>query len=351
MSTVLVVTSAPPLVEGGHIVIARALQQALTDAGHQSAVVTTPSNRFGRQGPAYLANWLTDVGETGDGRRVDRVISLRYPSYAVRHPRHVCWLNHTMREYYDLWDDFSRRLSPQGRIKEGVRRQIIHAADRYLLRHNVSRVVAQSETVRARLDKWGLAQADVLHPPAPPRPYRCDEYGDYLFLVSRLSPLKRVDLVLRALAEPPAARVKMVIGGDGEARGDLERLAGELRLGDRVRFAGRLSEDDLVTHYARCRAVVFTPKDEDYGFVTVEAFACAKPVVTTTDSGGPGELVRHGISGHVVAPTPTAVANAMAALMDDPTRAAQMGTQGQTDTAHLTWAETVRRLTTDDGSR
>ena len=64
----------------------------------------TPQNRFGRQGSAYLANWLTDVGRTSDDRPIDQVISLRFPSYAVRHPRHVCWLNHTMREYYDLWD-------------------------------------------------------------------------------------------------------------------------------------------------------------------------------------------------------------------------------------------------------
>src|SRR5690606_35039162 len=139
MAVVLVVTSAPPLVEGGHIVIARALRHALEAAGHEADIVTTPSNRFGRQAAAYLANWCTDVGQTGDGRPVDHVISLRYPSYAVRHPRHVCWLNHTMREYYDLWNRFSAQLSWKGRVKEGFRRRLVHAADRYLLRQNVSR--------------------------------------------------------------------------------------------------------------------------------------------------------------------------------------------------------------------
>src|SRR5947207_2222130 len=121
MARILVVTSAPPLIEGGHLVLARSLVRALGDAGHDAGLVTTPSNRFGRQGPAYLANWLTDVGMTGTGERVDQVISLRYPSYAVRHPKHVCWLVHTMREYYDLWDDWVARLSPQGRVKETAR--------------------------------------------------------------------------------------------------------------------------------------------------------------------------------------------------------------------------------------
>src|SRR5579862_9935848 len=154
LSTIAVVTSSPPLTEGGHLVIARALVRALIDAGHEAGLVTTPSNRFGRQGAAYLANWLTDVGVTGAGRSVDQVITLRYPSYAVRHPRHVCWLNHTMREYYDLWPSFSATLSPQGRVKERARRMFIHAADRYLLTRNVRSLFVQSETIRQRLSMW-----------------------------------------------------------------------------------------------------------------------------------------------------------------------------------------------------
>ena len=113
MSRIAVVTSSPPMVEGGHMVIARSLVQALRAAGHDAEIVVTPQNRFGRQASAYLATWLTDVGVERRAAAIDQVISLRYPSYAVRHPRHVCWLNHTMREYYDLWDG-SAGLSPQG---------------------------------------------------------------------------------------------------------------------------------------------------------------------------------------------------------------------------------------------
>ena len=50
------------MVEGGHMVIARSLAQALRDAGHTADIVVTPQNRFGRQASAYLATWLTDVG-------------------------------------------------------------------------------------------------------------------------------------------------------------------------------------------------------------------------------------------------------------------------------------------------
>ena len=130
MSRIAVITSSPPMVEGGHMVIARSLVQALRDAGHEAEVVVTPQNRFGRQASAYYATWLTDVGSSG-GQRIDQVISLRYPSYAVRHPRHVCWLNHTMREYYDLWDRFQSRLEPAG-ANQGERAPASHPRCRSL---------------------------------------------------------------------------------------------------------------------------------------------------------------------------------------------------------------------------
>ena len=85
----------------------------------------------------------------------------------MRHPRHVCWLNHTMREYYDLWPRFEAGLSPQGRIKEGVRRRLIHAADRYLLTRNVSRLFVQSRTIQKRLDDVARSEVDRLVSAAP----------------------------------------------------------------------------------------------------------------------------------------------------------------------------------------
>ena len=326
------------------MVIARSLAQALRDAGHTADIVVTPQNRFGRQASAYIATWFTDVGSS-DGAPIDRVISLRYPSYAVRHAKHVCWLNHTMREYYDLWDRFSATLSPRALLKERARRWAIHRADRYLLTRNVSRLFVQSRTIQRRLAMWPELRSTVLYPPAPQRGYRCDGYGDYVFLVSRLTRLKRVDLLIEALAQPDAVDLRAVIAGGGEERAALEALASARGVADRVTFAGRITDEQLVDHLARCRAVCFPPYEEDYGFVTAEAFASSKAVITCRDSGGPAELVDNGVNGVICEPTPQSVAAGLRRIMGEPDAARRMGAAALASSATLTWRNVVAELT------
>jgi glycosyltransferase involved in cell wall biosynthesis len=332
------------MVEGGHMVIARALAHALRDAGHHADIVVTPQNRFGRQASAYVATWLTDVGST-DGKPIDQVISLRYPSYAVRHPKHVCWLNHTMREYYDLWDRFSATLGSRGLVKERVRRRAIHATDRYLLTRNVTRLFVQSRTIQDRLMMWPELRSTVLYPPAPQRDYRCEGYGDYIFMVSRLTALKRADLLMHALATPDGAGIRAVIAGDGEERETLTRLIDSLGLRGRVVLTGPLSDEAVLDHLARCRAVCFPPVLEDYGFVTIEAFSSGKAVVTCRDSGGPAELVTDGVNGLVCEPTPESLARALRRLTDDAALAERMGAEARSAAQKITWPDAVRQLT------
>jgi glycosyltransferase involved in cell wall biosynthesis len=343
MARIAVVTSSPPHVEGGHLVIARSLIQALNAHGHQANLVVTPSYPFGRQAREYWETWRTNV-RTHDGQTVDHVISTRYPSYAVRHPSHVCWLNHTMREYYDLWEQFSARLSAKGRVKERVRQQLIHAADSHFFYWHVKQMYAQSKTIQARLRRWNRTTSTVLYPPAPPRAYRCAAFEPFLFVVSRLAPLKRIDLILNALATPAAQGVRCVIAGEGEQAPSLIAQARRLQLEDRVTFVGRISDEELVDYLGRCRAVAFVPLQEDYGFVTAEAFASGKPVITTTDSGGPAELVADGTNGRVVAPTAAALGEAIAAVMADPADAERLGRAALATAAQMRWSDVAATL-------
>ena len=341
---VLVVTSGALFVRGGHLVIAEETAAALRRAGHRANVLVTPQNRFGRQLAAYTATWLTDVGETADGHPVDRVISFRFPSYAVRHPRHVCWLNHRMREYYDLWEHFTRGLGRKGKLKEGVRRRLFHKIDRYLLTRNVTRLVAQSRTIQARLQRFGAIPSELLYPPPPERPYRNAGYEDYVFAVSRLTPLKRLDLLVEAAALVKNPSLAFKIAGEGGEEARLRERIRQLGLEGRVELLGAVTDAQLLDHYARSRAVFFAPWNEDYGFVTLEAFRSAKAVITTTDSGGPAELVRDGANGFVCAPTPAVLAEKLDALGRDRTLAERLGQQALLDAAPHTWERAVEEL-------
>ena len=340
---ILVVTSGALFVKGGHLTIANETAAALRRAGYQSEVLVTPQNRFGRQLSAYLATRITDVGLTADGHPVDQVISLRFPSYAVRHPRHVCWLNHRMREYYDLWEHFTRGLGRKGRLKENVRRRVFHAIDRRLLTKNVTRLVAQSRTIQERLRRFGDIPSELLYPPAPERPYRTDGYGDYIFAVSRLTPLKRLGLLVEAVALMRDRFLGVKIAGEGEDMDRLRARIAELGLAGRVELLGAIPDDELLDHYARCRGVYFAPWNEDYGFVTLESFRSGKAVVTAADSGGPAELVRHEVNGLVAQPTAQALAEQLDRLADRDL-AERLGRAAEVDSREHTWDRAVRVL-------
>ncbi len=139
-----------------------------------------------------------------------------------------------------------------------------------------------------------------------------------LFAVSRFTPLKRIDLLVRALAEPAAAGVRCTIAGDGEEAPRIRQLIRDHDLGARVTLLGAVDSATLVSHLASCRAVVFPAFEEDYGLVTVEAFASAKAVITCRDSGGPADWSATASPGLVCDPTPASLAAALATLVGRP---------------------------------
>jgi glycosyltransferase involved in cell wall biosynthesis len=341
---ILVVTSDVAFVEGGHIMIARNTVRALRQQGYDADLVLTPQNRFGRQLRAYAATRFTDVGLDGLDRPIHQVISFRFPSYAVKHPVHVCWLNHRMREYYDLWPLLRAQIRGKAVLKEILRRFLIHRLDRRLLTRNVTKLYAQSATIQARLERWGKIPSEVLYPPAPQREYRTESYQNFVLAVSRLQALKRIDLFIEAMARTKTADLKGIIIGDGQERELLQDLIRARGLEGRVHLLGGADEETLLSHYARCLAVYFAPVNEDYGFVTPEAFASRKAVVTTSDSGGPAELVRDGESGFVRPPEADRIAEAFDTLAGSKALAEKMGKAGHAFVSRLTWPETVKKL-------
>jgi glycosyltransferase involved in cell wall biosynthesis len=132
--------------------------------------------------------------------------------------------------------------------------------------------------------------------------------------------------------------------GEGTERAPLASLAASLGVADRVAFRGRLDDAELKSLYARCTAVFYAPFDEDYGLVTLEAFHSRKPVVTTSDAGGPLEFVRDGETGLVTPPDPPAIGAALARLLGDPALARALGDRGYESVRGLSWDVVIETL-------
>jgi glycosyltransferase involved in cell wall biosynthesis len=107
-----------------------------------------------------------------------------------------------------------------------------------------------------------------------------------------------------------------------------------------------VSHEEKLSLLARCLATVFTPLDEDYGYVTIESFSSGKPVITCSDSGGPLEFVVAGETGLVSEPDPRGLAAAIDELAGDRDRARAMGETAarRLEELDITWPHVVDTL-------
>jgi glycosyltransferase involved in cell wall biosynthesis len=113
-----------------------------------------------------------------------------------------------------------------------------------------------------------------------------------------------------------------------------------------VSFEIAVSEERLHELYLGALAVHYGPFDEDYGYVTLEGFAAHRPVVTTTDAGGPLEFVADGETGLVTPPEPRAIAEAFDRLYADRALARRLGDAGNAVVRERVpgWPDVVARL-------
>lgn len=155
--------------------------------------------------------------------------------------------------------------------------------------------------------------------------------------VGRLKRYKRVDLIIQGFARLGHPEARLEIAGAGDHRGALERLAQSLDLGDRVRFLGRISEDEKVALMRRAWALAFTSPKEGWGITNLEAAACGTPVVAS-NSPGIRESVRDGETGFLVPHGDVdALAAGMARLVMAPELVERMGAAGRRFAERFTW--------------
>ena len=341
--TILVCEAQVPFVKGGAEYHVRELVTQLRAHAFDVELITVPFKWYPKEEIlAHAAAWrLLDLSES-NGRPIDLVIATKFPTYFARHPRKVAWLIHQYRAAYELagtpYSDFAHTE------RDVALRAKIIDLDTQMLRE-CRRLFANSRNTASRVERFnGLSVEPLYHPPRLAGRLHRSDAGSYVLSVGRLESVKRVDLAIRAMTHAPA-RVSLRIAGTGTQQQNLETLAASLGVAGRVTFLGEVGDDAIVDLYAGALGVIFPPYDEDFGYVTLEAFLSHKPVITTTDAGGPNEFVIDGVNGWSCPPDPRALGDAIAELDRDRAKAAAFGDAGYERAKTITWEGVVEKLT------
>ncbi|MFM6311832.1 MAG: glycosyltransferase, partial [Dolichospermum sp.] len=213
---------------------------------------------------SYLRCYDLDVSD------YDAVISTKAPTFLVRHPNHICYLVHTIRVFYDM---FEQEFGHGNQILKTQRDTIQKLDTGALSSPRTKKVFTIGNEVSQRLLKWNGIKSEVLHPALVLDNFHEGNY-EYIFMPGRLHRWKRVDLVIKAMGDLEYP-IRLKIVGTGEQEEELRKLA---NTDERIQFLGRVSDEELLDLYANALVIPFVPIREDYGYVTLEAFAHRKPV-------------------------------------------------------------------------
>jgi glycosyltransferase involved in cell wall biosynthesis len=183
-------------------------------------------------------------------------------------------------------------------------------------------------TIAIGLDLERLAAVDSAAGPAFRREIGAGPDEVLLTCVSRLVPIKRIDVLLRAVAKVRSRGigVKLAIVGDGPARPELERLSADLGLAEAVRFTGYLL--DVRPVLAATDIAVLSSDSEGTPVSLIEAAAVGRPAVATA-VGGVADVVHSDCGLLVEAGNPEALASALERLARDAALRAIMGARAR----------------------
>lgn len=231
----------------------------------------------------------------------------------------------------DADDSFGRSALLRTQLRAAMRgASAVTACSEFTVRDLESRFGL--EPGRAAVIANGVDIAEHADPLPPGIPSR------YVLAVGRVVSTKGFDLLLRAfaIADLPDD-VHLVIGGDGPERPDLEALAAELDVRDRLVLPGRLRRGEVVSVTAGALALAVPSRVESFGIVILEGWRAGVPVIATTH-GGPPDLIRDGVDGWLADPLDTdSLAAALTRAVRDRATAESIAAAGEERVKDFTW--------------
>jgi glycosyltransferase involved in cell wall biosynthesis len=334
-----------PFITGGAESLALALKRELKVRRVDAEILLLPFKWYPPEEllNCMLVSRLIDVTEV-NGIKIDRLITLKFPAYYVPHPRKVCWLLHQHRQAYDLYGTALSDLSPNG-TGRAVAAEINRWDRSFLPDH--SAIFTISKRVTERLRRYNEIESTPLYPPLDDERFSLGRFDNYILYPGRFDTIKRQHLLFDAFTKIPGD-LQLVFCGQSDSAYASELIgridASPIR--SRVRVLGQVSENEKKELYANCLAVYNGVFDEDYGYVTLEAFCASKPVITHTDSGGPLEFVVDGYNGYVIEPDPAQLAVCLKLLAEKPAHARRLGSNGYATlkSHNISWDNVIQRL-------
>jgi glycosyltransferase involved in cell wall biosynthesis len=192
----------------------------------------------------------------------------------------------------DMLDFQSRRQPFRFELVKALRSAVTRRADRVIVASRFfSGIVAGWGVRPERLEI--IPNAIEPFPEAPPAALPAFG-GCTLVLAARLIPFKRIDELIRMVAA--RADLRLVMVGDGPERANLERLAGELKINERVIFTGTVPRAEVGSYLRAADAMVINSANETFSFSVLEGFAAGIPVIAC-DAGSVPELIANGQNG------------------------------------------------------
>jgi glycosyltransferase involved in cell wall biosynthesis len=267
------------------------------------------------------------------------------PSHWIRkNNERVLWYCHTpLRDIYDL---YSYRLSlkklhekPMHIVGAGAVRML----DQGVVK-SIEKIITNSYNTRSRVIKYyGRKDASVLGGGVDFKDYKNNGDKKYFFYPSRISPNKRQEFAIRAFNhfKRQVKGYKLVLAGsvslDSLYYSYYKKI---VALADAVGDVAVMADPDDKTvkqFYSNCTAVLYTPLNEDYGLVPLEAMASSKPILAVNE-GGPKETVEDGKTGMLVNSVEE-LGNAMKEVAENPSLANELGRNGRERVAkHYSWS-------------
>jgi L-malate glycosyltransferase len=265
-------------------------------------------------------------------------------------PLYTCWLgtrlsgSRMVATWHEYWGEHWREYLPDRPVVARLAQRIESAS-----RHLGSELVAVSDFTAGRLRPMNGVIHVVENGVSSFDAGTVSEArtGADVIFIGRLIDEKRVDVLLQAVAglseRIPAMTCDIV--GDGPELDRLRRQAGELGVGHRVSFHGRLSQTDALIRLQSARILVLPSLREGFGMVVLEAQAAGTvPVVARSELSAAGALVKSGTDGLTVEGSAEGIANGIARLLESRDAWARMSVAARAAARRRDWEVSARRM-------